>query len=848
MFSHLHVRSGYTFLFGTFTIEELLKKAKKEGARALALTDRGGLYGAVKFTRMAPLFGIKPIIGIEASLNDGTILVLLVKKEEGYKNLVRLITSSKVKKGGIFSLEDILENSEGLICLTGGKDGRLWKLAKRMEEDQIFDFLGILKEAFKDDLYIELQNFGFEEDLKLCKSLMEVSKKLDIKVIGTNSVTFLEKEDYKFHRLLVNIQRIVHKKDVSPLPSEEFYLKSHKEMERLLPEEAIKSTEEVVDKVEFELKLFKIHPPKVFENDERKIVEICFKNLAQKFHPVKVQVLKRLWKELELITSRGFSSYFLVVYEIISYAKERGIRYSIRGSAVSSLVSYLLFGGVDPMKHGLLFERFLNDGRFDPPDIDVDFDSERREEVLRYTINRFKDQVALISTLPTFKARSAVREAALAMGKSFKDLTRLTECLPYYISPKDIPRALEELPELRESPLNSEKEILKILPKFEGLPRQLSTHLGGVIVSENLLNIVPLELSPRGYPISQYDGRDIEILGLPKFDLLGLRMHTAISKSLLYLKDKGIEIDFENLPLNDKKTYELLSSARTVGVFQVESPGQRQLIGRLRPERFSDILAEISLFRPGPVQADIIRPFIRRKHKLESVKHFHPVLNPLLKETFGVFIYQEQILKVVSKLTGKGLDWADSFRRSMTHDRDPLEMEKLKEEFVRLCEKEGYSKELIYEIWKHISAFASYGFCKAHAAAFAYITYQSAYLKAHFPLEFYVGLLNSGSVGTYPERVILNEARRYFPVYPPHVNLSRFEYSIEGNGIRVGLCAIKGIGPKTGEKIVKERERRGPFSSLNDFIIRVRPTRKILETLWIVGAFEGLKGYGKKVA
>lgn len=848
MFSHLRVRSGYTFLFGTFTLEDLLKKARDKGFKALALTDKGGLYGAVKFTRLAPHFGIKPIIGIEAPLEDGTILPLLVKKEEGYINLVRLITKSKLKGGGVFSLEDILKNSEGLICLTGGRDGRLWWLTKRMEKERILNFLTELKEAFKDDLYIELQNFMPEEDLKICRKLMEFSKKMDIKVLGTNSVTFLEREDYKFHRLLVNIQRVVHKKNVFPLPSAEFYLKSNEEMERILPKEATKAPEEVVDKVEFELKLFKIHPPKVFENDERKIVELCFKNLAQKFHPVKAKVLKRLCRELELITSRGFSSYFLVVHDIVSYAKKKGIRYSIRGSAVSSLVSYLLFGGVNPLRHGLLFERFLNDGRFDPPDIDVDFDSERREEVLRYTLERFKDQSGLISTLPTFKARSAVRETALAMGKKFKDLPLLTECLPYHISPKNVLRALDELPELQESRLKIEKEILEFLPKFEGLPRQLSTHLGGVVVSEKLLDIVPLELSPKGYPISQYEAKDIEILGLPKFDLLGLRMHTAISKSLTYIKERGIDIDLEKLPLNDRKTYKLLSSAETVGVFQVESPGQRQLIGRLKPKRFSDILAEISLFRPGPVQADMVGPFIKRRYGLENVDYFHPVLKPVLEETYGVFIYQEQILKVVSKLTKKGLDWADSFRRSMTHDKNPLEMEELKEEFFELCEKEGYSKELINEIWKHISAFASYGFCKAHAVAFAYLTYYSAYLKAHFPLEFYLGLLNSGNVGTYPERVILNEARRYFPVYPPHVNLSGLGYSIEGNGIRVGLCTIKGIGPRIGEKIVKEREKGGPFRSVNDFILRVRPTRRILEVLWIVGAFEGLIGYGKKVA
>jgi DNA-directed DNA polymerase III PolC len=848
MFSHLHVRSSYTFLFGTSKVEDLLKKAKDIGFKALALTDKGGLYGAVKFTKLALNLGIKPVIGIEAPLDDGTILVLIVKNDEGYKNLVRLISTSKLKKGGIFFIEDILENSKGLICLTGGRDGKLWRIAQGVEKREILNFLLKLKDVFKDDLYIEIQNLGLEEDLKVLHELMEISKMLGIKVLGTNSVTFLEREDYRIHKILVDIQRIVHKRNVSPLPSCEFYLKSPEEMKDILPEQAIKCTEEVVDKIEFELKLFKIHPPRVFENDEKRLFEICFRNLAHKFRPLRLEILKRLWSELELIKSRGFSSYFLVVHDIVSYAKKKGIRCSIRGSAVSSLVSYLLFGGVDPIKHRLLFERFLNDGRFDPPDIDVDFDSERREEVLRYTIERFKEKAALISTFPTFKARSAVREIALAIGKNLKDLPSLTDCLPYYLSPKDVISALDELPELKESPLKKEKGILEVLPKFEELPRQLSTHLGGVIVSEKLLDLVPLELSPKGYPISQYEGKDIEILGLPKFDLLGLRMHTAISKTLSYLKERGVEIDLDRIPLNDRRTYELLSSAKTVGVFQVESPGQRQLIGRLRPKRFSDILAEISLFRPGPVQADMIRPFLRRKHKIEKVEYLHPTLISILKETYGVFIYQEQILKVVSKFTKKGLDWADSFRRSMTHDKSLLEMEKLKEEFIGLCIKEGYSKELADRAWKQISAFASYGFCKAHAAAFAYITFQSAYLKAHFPLEFYLGLLNSGNIGTYPERVIFNEARRYFPVYPPHVNSSMVEYTRENEGIRVGLCAIKGIGPKIAERIVREREERGPFESITDFVLRVKPTKRIKDTLWAIGAFEGLEIYGRKIA
>jgi len=848
MFCHLHVRSGFTFLFGTFTPERLVERVKVLGMGVVALTDRGGLYGAVKFTRLSERARIKPILGIEAQLSDGSILVLLARTEEGYRNLCRLITLSRLRHEGMFPLEEILERSRGLICLTGGREGRLWRLVQAGREQEALDLLRRLKEAFGEDLYVEVQNHGLEGDGDIVRCLLALSKKAGLKAVGTNAVTFLEREDWRVHRVLVGIQRAVHHRKVSPVPSAEFYLKSEEEMRRVLPQEVLKATQEIVEKVEFELRLFKVHPPRVFDRDTERLTELCMRQLGRRYRPVKVEALRRLWRELELITSRGFSSYFVVVHEIVSWARERGIRSSVRGSAVSSLVSHLLFGGPDPLEHGLLFERFLNEGRFDPPDIDVDFDSERREEVIRYALRRFEGQAALVSTVPTFRARSAVREVACALGRGLEELPRLTECLPYYLRPSDIPRALKELPELKESPLRSERELLELAGRLDGLPRQLSQHLGGVIVSEKLLDMVPLELSPRGYPLSQYDRDDVEMLGLPKFDLLGLRMHTAISNTLSYIRQRGIELDLDRVPLDDPATYRFLRSTETVGVFQVESPGQRQLLGRLQPDRFSDVIAEISLFRPGPMQAEMITPFIRRKHGKEPITYLHPKLKPILEETYGVLIYQEQVLRVVAELTGSGLDWADAFRRSMTHDRSPEEMEKLKGEFISRCLAQGHSPELAEEAWRQVSAFAAYGFCKAHAAAFAYITYQSAYLKAHFPLEFYLGLLNAGQVGTYPHRVILNEARRRFPVYPPHVNFSRFEYTREGNGIRVGFCAVRGMGPRTAERIVGEREAGEPFRSVEEFQDRVRPNRRIFEVLWAIGALEGLEGYGREAA
>lgn len=848
MFCHLHVRSAFTFLYGTFTPERLAGEAASMGMKAIALTDRSGLYGAVRFVRTARKEGIKPIIGAEVAERSGGILVLLAEDRRGYSNLVKLITHLKLEGQGCLSLEEVIERSQGLLCLTGGRDGRLWRLVRTGMEDEASRYLRRLKEAFGGRLYLELQDHGLPEDRDVVKRLLGMAKKFEVKPLATNCVTFLKRDDYKVHRLLVQIQRKVHRRAVEPLPNDQFYLKSPEELSRLFPSEAIRNAAEAAERVSFELPLFKVHPPRLYEDDDRRLAELCIRRLAEKYRPVKAHVLRKLCRELELITSRGFSGYFLVVHEVVSWARSRGIRCSIRGSASGSLVSYLLFGGPDPLEHGLLFERFLNEGRFDPPDIDVDFDSERREEVIRYVLERFKGKAALVSTVQTFRARGAIRDAARAMGRHPRELSALCDLVPYHLTPGELGKALEEFPELRESPLRHEEELIEAVKGLDGLPRQLSTHLGGIIVSEKLAELVPLELSPRGYPLSQFDKDDVEALGLPKFDLLGLRMHTAIAKALSYLRERGVEPDLDKVPLDDPEVYRLLRSGDTVGVFQVESPGQRQLLGRLQPQNFGDIIAEISLFRPGPVQADMITPFVNRKHGREPVRYIHRSLEPILRETYGVIVFQEQVLRIVSELTGMGLDWADAFRRSMTSDRSREEMEALKEEFVSLCLKKGHPRELAEEAWRAVSAFAAYGFCKAHAASFAWITYQSAYLKAHYPLEFYLGLLNSGQVGTYPHRVILNEARRHFPVYPPHVNHSFFEYTREGDGIRVGLCAVRGMGPKLSEKIVSEREKGGPFRSVGDFVSRIRPSGRLLEVLLAVEAFRGLEGAGQKAA
>lgn len=670
MFCHLHVTSGYSFLSGAFTLETLIERVKALDMKAIALTDRKGLYGAVKLQRCCFGTGIKPIIGVEAPLCDKSILVLLAMNATGYSNLCQLITRAHLENNGVFPLRLIEEHSRGLICLTGGREGKVWKCTQSGATDEAYKFLLVLRDIFRDRLFLEIQNHRLRDDLNILQELFHLSRKTAVPPIATNSVTFLSREDYRVHRTLIEIQRVIHHREIEPVPSDQFYLKSEAEMREVIGiEEAIANTGAIADSIAFELPLGKIHPPRLSNEDFERLTTLCFTNLPRKYHTIQADVISKLWRELSLIEERGFASYFLVVHEIIQWAKSKGIRCSIRGSAVSSVVSHLLFGGIDPIDHNLLFERFLSESRFDPPDIDVDFDSERRDDVLRYILDRFKKRAALVATAPTFRARTALREVARTLGYSYEKIGGLTRFMPYHLCPSDIPQALENLPELKHSPLRREQELLEIASGLDGLPRQLSVHLGGVAISEDLLDTVPLQCSPRGFPVCQYDKDDIELLGLAKFDILGLRMHTAITKALRYVREQGYDIDIDDLPLNDSKTYQLLKSTDTVGVFQVESPGQRQLLGRLQPERFSDIIAEISLFRPGPMQAEMIDPFVNRKQGRKAVMYLHPSLEKILKETYGVLIYQEQVLRIVAQLTGAGLDWADVFRRSMTKDR-----------------------------------------------------------------------------------------------------------------------------------------------------------------------------------
>jgi DNA-directed DNA polymerase III PolC len=830
--------------------EVLLQRAKEMGFDAVALTDKNGVYGAVRFYKAARSEEIKPIIGSEVTLWDETSLVLLATSFEGYKNLCRLLTkaySENPRGKPACSMDTLTRFARDLICLTGGRDGRLQRLISAGNIVQARHWLHRLKEIFgPEHLFVEIQHHGLQDDRALMEATAGLAKQVGLSMVGTNDVTFLDREDLEVHQRLIGIQQTVHHRDVNSVPNNQFYLKTETEMGAVIPfAEAIGNAERIAEHCDLELPINQIHPPSYSLPKggcgDRFLARLCFSALATKYKPVTYRALMQLERELDLVRHKGLSGYFLLVKDVRDFARAKGIRCTVRGSAAGSLMTYLLLGGVDPLEHDLLFERFLNESRSDMPDVDLDFDSVRRDEVLTYVMEKHAGKAAMVATIPTFRARGAVRKLGRAFGYSYDKIDQLTTFLPYHLKSSQIEAASHNLSELKDTPLQDEPELLRMAAKISGLPYQLSVHLGGVVIApDDLASWFPVETSNKGFPVAQYDKDDVEALGLVKLDLLGLRMHTAIQKALDLLAEQGTAIDLDDMPLDDEKTFRLFRTTETVGVFQVESPGQRQLLGRLQPKIFSDIIAEISLFRPGPMKGDMVTPYVQRRNRKEPVCYPHPDLESALRETYGVVLFQEQVLKVAHRIAGFSLAEADQLRRAMTKERSAAEMERIKASFIQGAIRQGYSQKTSEEIFAMVASFAGYGFCKAHAASFAHITYQSAFLKAHYPLEFYLGLLNAGYVGSYPKSVILNEARRRgFDVLGPHINYSHEDYRAENGGIRIGLLALNGLGPRFCERVLKERDN-GPFTSVKSFCARVNLPQEVILRLSLAGAFVGL--------
>ena len=895
-FTHLHVHSNFSFLDGGSSVRALVDRAKAIGCKSLALTDHNGLYGAVRFYDYAKKVGVKPIIGVELDLGHderhpersegsafgpqkadsshslrmtmgGHHLVLLAKSLKGYSNLCKIITRAQLshEKGeAAASMEVISQHRDDLFCLSGCLKGEIPSLLSegRLEEARVaaqkwIDVLG--QESF----LIEMQNNMLPGTALLNSQLAELASELGLRCVATNNVHYAEKDDFKVQDVLACVQTLTTLDDDHPLRkrNSEYYLKSPKAMANLFRRypQALANTDWVANQCDLDLNLgtyrFPDYPLPEGETAYSYLCKLCFEALERLYRPITPGVVERLQYELKVINDLGFPEYFLVVWDIVQYARSKGIRCSGRGSAADSLVAYCLGITIaDPIEHNLLFERFLNPERKGMPDIDIDFDAARRDEVIEYIYRQYgEDKVAMVCTVSTLKARSSIRDLGKAMGFPPDDISRLASALPH-VGGRRIREAMDKLPELRNSnlPMSRLEALVDVCEKVDDFPRHLSVHLGGVVISKDLLTeLVPLEWATKGVIVSQFDKDDIETLGLVKMDILGLRNLSAIEDALVHIKQHhGIELDIDNIPLDDEPTYETLRSCDTVGCFQVESPGMRGLLGRLQPRVFNDVIAQISLFRPGPMQADMINPFIARRHGLEEIIYPHPSLEPILKETYGVILYQEQVISVSHALAGFTYGQSDSLRRAMTTDRSQEEMEKIREAFIAGALGKGVEKEVAEEVFSRLRAFAAYGFCKAHAASFAKITYQTAYLKTHYPAEFLTGILNNEPMGFYPPNVIVEEARRLgiriLPVDIKAFEISDFRFQICQianrkseiiNGIRIGLNQVKNISEAEVESIVKARSER-PFSSFSDFCLRARCDRPTVENLINCGAFD----------
>ncbi len=880
-FVNMDVASAYSFLWGTFHPDELVNKVASMGQGAVALTDIFSTYGAVRFWKACKKGGVQAILGARVRVAGYGWLILLARDFNGYGNICRIISAGlqhagKAGKascitGAVVPFSVIRSFSRGICCIAGGYGSAVRFMAAGEHREGAGIKLMALRSVFKDEgaLFIGVQNH-LPEDMEANQVLIHHAARLSLPIVPVNHVAFLSPDEYSLHRMMVEIQRRHHHRNIEPLPNTSFSLLSGREMEHRLHKSGLSG--DIIRQLmaniplaaqacsRFSFPAGRLQPP-VFRQKgqaDRELGRKAVLALARRFEHVPARYVTAIDRELSEIRQRGLSDFFLLVSEICEFARSKGIRHSVRGSAASSLVVHLLHNGPDPIRHGLLFQRFMNSGRMDLPDIDLDFDSERRDEVTSWLMGRFGNNIsearaALVATIHTFRPRSAVRLAARAMGYSLPRISVLVKALPWSLRGIGLKDAVERLPELASSPLVKEHALLNTAARLEGLPFQASVHLGGVILApDRVTDWSPVWLGKKGMPVAQLDKDDIDALGLLKVDLLGLRMHTAIEKSLSVLREIGVDTTdlIDRLPHDDPAVYRLLEHGDTLGIFQLESSGQRNLICRLRPRCFQDIVAEISLFRPGPVQGDMVNRYLKNRElsargRNRSVSQIHDSLKEILAETFGVIVFQEQVLRIVHTFAGFSYGEADGFRRAMTKDRSPQEMARLKASFIQGALKQGHSRQEADKVFRKIAAFAAYGFCKAHAVAFASITWQSAWLKAHYPAAFYLGLLNAGHVGSYPPFVILNEARRKgIAILPPHVNRSGLEYRLENGAIRCPLLVIRHVGRSRAEAIVEERRRGGPFRSQEEFFARVALPDLVRKMVIISGAVDFSEGNG----
>lgn len=852
-FIHLHVHSPFSFLDGAGRLEELVGKAAALGMEALALTDHDNVAGAPFFHELCQQAGILPIIGAEVTLEQGFHLVLLARNANGYANLCRLLTKAHLEhpRGEPrVTMASLKEYHQDLIALSGCRKGEIPFLILRKKYRQALQRVKEYQEIFgRDNFYLELEQTMLPGNRFLNNCLARLSQVSGAPLVATNNVHYAEPEQFPVHDLLTCIRTLTRLADIHPdRPlNQENYLKSPAEMEQLFSDypEAVRNTLLIAEKCCPSLDLTAKHYPEFSpphgETAESFLRRLVYEGAYRRYGRVGRRVRERLEDELAVINDLGYADYFLLVRDVVMFARKKGIRCAGRGSAADSLVSYCLYiTEVDALERGLLFERFMSRERGETPDIDIDFDARYRDQVADYVYRKYgAEHVASVGTYNTFKARSAIRDLGRAMGFPPEEIDRIAKLFPHAHSDA-IPMLLERLPELRKSNLREERyqQLFHFCGQVAGLPRFMGTHLGGLVISRlPLTSITPLQKAAKGVVVTQFDKEAVELMGLLKLDLLSLRMMSALDDTIRVItkEQKGFRED--RIPAEDQATFQMLNRGETIGVFQLESPAQRALQQRLGASTQEDLVASLALIRPGPIKGNMVEPFIRRKQGLEEVTYLHPKLEPILSKTRGVILFQEQVIEIAIAIAGFTPGEADRMRRVMSHSRSQKEMEELGRLFVAKAQSQGVDQKVAEEIFSCILGYASYGFCEAHAAAFANTAYRSAYLACHYPAYYFASLLSHQPMGYYDANTLCVEARRRgIDILPPDINKSGADFLVENGAIRVSLAQVKGMSRELLERILAGQ----PYTSIADFQKRIRAPSHILENLILSGAFDGL--------
>lgn len=884
-FTHLHVHTQFSLLDGLSHNDDLIALCKKHKMTSLAITDHGVMYGVLHFYNDLKKAGIKPIIGMEAYYTTGSRaekslehkthhMLLLAKNNLGYKNLMKL-TSFAHLEGFYYKPRidwELLEKyHHGLIATSACLQGEIPSLIREGNLELAETRLRAYQKLFKDDYYIELQRHENVPELEpVNKQLIKFSRKLGIALIATNDVHYADKDDAKAQDALLAVQTrttLDDKNRMSMIDSPSYYLKSPKEMADLFQDipEAVDNTIKLAAKCNVTIKtgkmIFPNYPLPKGYTSENLLREMVKERRANRYKKPDKETQDRIKYELDVICSKGYASYFLIVQDFVNWAKEQGIRVGPgRGSAAGSIVSYILrITSLDPIQHNLPFERFMNPERPSPPDIDIDIADVSRDRVIEYVAKKYgDDKVAQVITFGTMEARAAIRDIGRVLGMPYSEPDKVAKMIPVGYSIDESLSNVFELQEMYKDP--KYKELLDLAKKVEGTARHASTHAAAVVITDKeLTNYVPIQRESKNNNITtQYDMYALDLnvkpdaIGLLKMDLLGLRNLTTLQNAIKLIKEtEGKDVDISSIPLDDPKVYEMLSRGDTTGVFQLESNGMRRLAKQLKPNKFADIVAMVALYRPGPMT--LIPEYAKGKKNPDKVKYPHPDLKPILEETYGIAVYQEQVLQIANVMAGYSLGEADILRRAMGKKEASI-MRKEKKRFIDQAQAKKYSKAVAEKVWSFVDKFAGYGFNKAHSASYAMISYQTAYLKTNYPVEYMAALMSSES-GKEDKLTLSLEATRSMGIHvlPPNINTSHEDFTIErgknslsGKAIRFGIAAIKNVGTAAIENILKERIMAGNFKSFTDFMARVnaqKVNKKVLESLIKVGTMDA---FGKR--